>query len=237
VGYELLDRLRSTAGNVLAPEKFLDACADNGLLPAHDRWVLGAAVEDLRPHAETLASAPVFLAVNVSAQSLESRKYASFALETLAAAGLPANLYCFELKESAAVGQLVAADALVRELLEAGAKVALDDFGAGLSSLAHLKQLPVSYLKIDGRFVRRMGSDRIAESIVSGIARAAQTLGVITVAEHVESAAVAERLRELDVTLGQGFHLGRPQPLAQVVQQAAQQTIAEIPLIQATIRV
>ena len=83
-----------------------------------------------------------------------------------------------------------------------------------------MKRLPVNYLKIDGRFVRRIGSDRIAESIVSGIARAARTLGVATIAEHVESAAVADRLRELDVTLGQGFHFGRPQPLADAVQQA-----------------
>jgi EAL domain-containing protein (putative c-di-GMP-specific phosphodiesterase class I) len=109
---------------------------------------------------------------------------------------------------------------LIRELTSAGAKVALDDFGSGLSSLGHLKRLPVSYLKIDGRFVRRMGTDRIAESIVSGIARAAQTLGVTTVAEHVESASTADRLRELDVSLGQGFHFGRPLPFADVVQHA-----------------
>jgi EAL domain-containing protein (putative c-di-GMP-specific phosphodiesterase class I) len=83
-----------------------------------------------------------------------------------------------------------------------------------------LKQLPVSYLKIDGRFVRRIMADRIAESIVSGIARAARTLGVVTIAEHVESAAVADRLRELDVTFGQGFHLGRPAPFAELVEQA-----------------
>jgi EAL domain-containing protein (putative c-di-GMP-specific phosphodiesterase class I) len=154
----------------------------------------------------------------VSAQSLQSRKYAAFALETLAAAGLAPSLFCFELKEAAAVAHIVAADELIRELTGAGARLALDDFGSGLSSLAHLKRLPVSYLKIDGRFVRRIGSDRIAESIVSGIARAAQTLGVITIAEHVESAGAATRLRELDVALGQGFHFGRPQPLADVVQ-------------------
>jgi EAL domain-containing protein (putative c-di-GMP-specific phosphodiesterase class I) len=182
--------------------------------------VLYAAVEVLRPHAHALVTSPLFFAVNVSAQSLESRKYEAFALETLAAAGLPASLFCFELKETAAVGHIVAADALIRELTSAGAKVALDDFGSGLSSLAHLKRLPVSYLKIDGRFVRRMGTDRIAESIVSGIARAAQTLGVTTIAEHVESEGIAGRLRELDVSLGQGFHFGRPEPFSAVVQHA-----------------
>ncbi len=81
-----------------------------------------------------------------------------------------------------------------------------------MSSLAHLKRLPVDYLKIDGRFVRRVLEDRVAESIVSGIAKAARTLGVAAIAEHVESAQIAERLLALDVEYGQGFHLGRPQP-------------------------
>ena len=219
-GYELLVRLRNAAGEVSSPDKFLAACAEYGMLPALDRWVLHAAVEALRPHADALAGAPLFFAVNVSGPSLESRKYAAFALETLSAAGLSPSLFCFELKEPDAVAQLAAADALIRDLTLAGAKVALDNFGSGLSSLAHLKQLPVSFIKIDGGFVRRMTADRIAESIVSAIARAAHTLGVPTIAEHVESAAAAERLRELDVTLGQGFHLGRPEPFAEAVRAA-----------------
>ena len=124
----------------------------------------------------------------------------------------PPSLFCFELKEAAAVNHVAAAEALIDELGEAGCKIALDDFGSGLSSLAHLKRLPVHYLKIDGRFVRRIVEDRIAESIVSGITRAAHTLGIEAIAEHVENAATAEKLRELDVDFGQGFHYGRPQP-------------------------
>lgn len=219
-GYELLVRLRNPAGEIVSPDKFLAACAEYGLLPALDRWVLCAAVEALRPHVAALAAAKLFFAVNVSGQSLANRKYAAFALEALANAGLPASLFCFELREPDAVADLSAADALIRELTAAGARVALDNFGAGLSSLAHLKQLPVSFLKIDGGFVRRIGSDRIAESIVSAIARAGRTLGVPTIAEHVESAAVAERLRELDVLFGQGFHFGRPMPFSEVVKAA-----------------
>ena len=219
-GFELLVRLRNAAGELAAPDKFLEACAQYGLLAALDRWVLLAAVEALRPHAQVLAHAPLFFAVNVSEQSLQSRKYAAFALQALAAANLPPSLFCFELKEPAAIAHLAAAEALIRELTGAGARMALDDFGSGLSSLAHLKQLPVSYLKIDGAFVRRIGTDRVSDSIVSGIARAARTLGIATVAEHVESAGVAERLHELDVTLGQGFYFGRPQALTEIVQQA-----------------
>jgi EAL domain-containing protein (putative c-di-GMP-specific phosphodiesterase class I) len=227
-GYELLVRLRNAGGDLVSPDRFLEACAQYGLLPALDRWVLCAAVETLRPHAQAIANAPVFFAINVSAQSLQSRRYAAFALETLAAASLPARLFCFELKEPAAVADLEAADALIRELNVAGAKIALDDFGSGLSSIAHLKQLPVSYLKIDGEFVRRIGTDRVAESIVSGIARAARMLGISTIAEHVETAGIAERLRELDVTLGQGFHFARPQSFAETVKAAVPQPAMEV---------
>jgi diguanylate cyclase (GGDEF)-like protein len=225
-GYELLVRLRNAAGQLVAPDKFLEACGQYGLLPALDRWVLCAAAEVLRPHAQAIAKAPLFFAVNVSEQSLQSRRYAAFALETLAAANLPPRLFCFELQEPAALGHLAAADELIRTLVDAGAKVALDDFGSGLSSLAHLKQLPVSYLKIDGGFVRRIGADRIAESMVSGLARAARMLGIATVAEHVETAEVARRLQELEVTLGQGFHFGRPQPFAEAVRQVLREPAA-----------
>jgi diguanylate cyclase (GGDEF)-like protein len=213
VGYELLVRMRGPAGELLAPDKFLDAADRYHFLPALDRWVLCSAIDVLRSPGFELAEQPCFT-VNVSAQSLASGKYAAFALEQLASASLPPAWFCFEIKESAAMNHLAGAEQLIRELSKAGCKLALDDFGCGLSSLAHLKRLPVNYLKIDGRFVRRVIDDRIAESIVSGIAKAARTLGVSAIAEHVESGAIAERLFDLDVEYGQGFHLGRPQPFA-----------------------
>jgi diguanylate cyclase (GGDEF)-like protein len=217
VGYELLVRMHNPAGELMAPNKFLDAAERYELLPALDRWALCSAVETLRPQVAEASAAPYCFTLNVSAQSLASRKYAAFALEQLAEAGLPASLFCFELKEAAAVNHVAAAEALIRELGEAGCKIALDDFGSGLSSFAHLKRLPVHYLKIDGRFVRRIVEDRIAESIVSGIARAARTLGIMSIAEHVENAATAEKLRELDVEFGQGFYFGRPAAFGGVV--------------------
>jgi EAL domain-containing protein (putative c-di-GMP-specific phosphodiesterase class I) len=221
--------MRGANGELVAPDKFLGACAEYGLLPALDRWALNAAVEALRPHAQALVDSPLFFALNVSAQSLETRKYAAFALDAITGAGLAPSLFTFELSEAAAVANLPAAEAFIRDMTAAGAKVALDDFGAGLSSLAYLKQLPVSYLKIDGLFVRRMTADRVAESMVSAIARAARTLGLCTIGEHVESAEVAERLRELDVMLGQGYHLGRPMPFGLVLQR-----LSAVPLMHAT---
>jgi diguanylate cyclase (GGDEF)-like protein len=214
VGYELLVRMQNAAGELMAPDKFLDAAERYELLPALDRWALCSVVETLRPQKAEIAKAAYCFTLNVSAQSLSARKYATFALEQLAEAGLPPSLFCFELKEAAAVNHIAAAEALIRELSDAGCKIALDDFGSGLSSLVHLKRLPVHYLKIDGRFVRRIVEDRIAESIVSGIARAARTLGIGSIAEHVENAATADKLRELEVDFGQGFYFSRPQAFA-----------------------
>jgi SH3 domain protein len=87
VGYELLVRMRNSAGELLAPDKFLDAAERYELLPALDRWVLCSAVDVLRPHAAHVAGAPYCFTINVSAQSLANRKYADFALEQLAQAG------------------------------------------------------------------------------------------------------------------------------------------------------
>ncbi len=212
VGYELLVRMRSADGELLAPDKFLDAAERYQVLPALDRWVICSAIDTLRTHG--VGEGALCFTVNVSAQSLASGKYAAFALEQIAQAGLPAESFCFEIKEAAAMNQLVGAEQLIRDLTRAGCKLALDHFGWGLSSLAHLKRLPVDYLKIDGRFVRRVLDDRVAESIVSGIAKAARTLGVAAIAEHVETAEIAERLLALEVEYGQGFHLGRPQPFS-----------------------
>jgi diguanylate cyclase (GGDEF)-like protein len=218
VGYELLVRMRNPVGELIAPDKFLDAADRYELLPALDRWVMCSAIDALRARGPSLADLPYCFTVNVSAPSIASGKYSSFALEQITQAGLPAGAFCFEIREAAAVNHLAEAEQFIRELTRAGCKVALDNFGSGLSSLAHLKRLPVQYLKIDGRFVRRMLEDRVAESIVSGIAKAARTLGVSTIGEHVESAAIADRLRELDVEYGQGFYLGRPQAFGRAIE-------------------
>jgi Amt family ammonium transporter len=216
--HEIFIRMRNAAGELIAADKFLAAAERYEMLPALDRWVL-CTLTDIAKASPTESAR--HLTVNVSAQSLASGKYASFALEQIERAGLAPSTFCFELNESAAVNRLAEAEQLIRELTQAGCKIALDDFGYGLSSLAHLKRLPVQFLKIDGRFVRRILDDRVAESIVSGIARAAKTLGVGVIAEHVESAALADKLRELDVEYGQGFFLGRPRPFLKVAEERA----------------
>jgi EAL domain-containing protein (putative c-di-GMP-specific phosphodiesterase class I) len=101
----------------------------------------------------------------------------------------------------------------MRRLRSLGCGVALDDFGTGLSSLSCLRQLPVTMLKIDGSFVRDVLKDPRAESMVRAIAQLARSMSITTVAEYVETEAISVRIAELGVDYGQGFAIGRPIPL------------------------
>ena len=109
----------------------------------------------------------------------------------------------------------------MRRLRSLGCGVALDDFGTGLSSLSYLRQLPVTMLKIDGSFVRDVLKDPRAESMVRAIAQLARSMSITTVAEYVETEEISVRIAELGVDYGQGFAIGRPIPLEDLLDRAA----------------
>ena len=121
-----------------------------------------------------------------------------------------------EITESSAmlVPDLVAS--FMQDVQARGVSFALDDFGSGLSSFGYLKMLPVDYLKIDGSFVRDIEHDAIARAMVASINNIGHEMGLQTVAEFVESAAILECLQNIGVDYVQGYHLGRPQPLSEL---------------------
>ena len=94
-----------------------------------------------------------------------------------------------------------------------GCLFALDDFGSGLSSFSYLKNLPVDYLKIDGSFVKDIATDSTNLAMVAAINQVGQVMGIRTIAESVENSDIVDKLKELKVDFGQGYALGRPQPL------------------------
>jgi diguanylate cyclase (GGDEF)-like protein len=224
MGFEALVRMRDPGGRLLAPDKFFAAAQRCGLMPALDRWVICGTLRELRDAPRTLRELPLGIGINVSAETLISGDFTDFLQEELTRNGLPAELVCLEIKESAALNHVRDAERLIGACRQIGCRVALDDFGRGLSSLAHLKDLPVQHVKIDGSLIRRVLDDRYAESMVAGLIAAARTLGVTTVAEHVETEALAKRLAELEVDCGQGFHFARPAPFARVIDENLEAT-------------
>ena len=211
--YELLIRMIDDDGHTLGPDRFMSAAQRYQLMPAIDRWVLNKAIEMLQPHAGLLAGKALSFAINFSGQSLNDDEFPSFLLERVARSGLDPELFCFEITENATIANIDRAEGLIRRLRRLGCAVALDDFGTGLSSLAYLRQLPVTMLKIDGSFVRDVLKDPRAESMVRAIAQLARSMSIATVGEYVETEEIRARIATLGVDYGQGFAIGRPAPL------------------------
>ena len=130
---------------------------------------------------------------------------------------MPRGLLDFEITETAAVRNLSATRRFIARMAEIGSSVALDDFGTGLSSLVHLKELEVHRIKIDGKFVRDVLTNARSRALIRALVQMAGELGFDTVAEFVETAAIATRVEELGVRYGQGYFFGRATPLEAVL--------------------
>jgi diguanylate cyclase (GGDEF)-like protein len=215
--FELLLRMIDEDGRSVGPDRFLSAANRYQLMPEIDRWVINKAIEMLKPHAGLLAGSSMSFAINFSGQSLKDQDFVDFVLERIGSSGLDPRLFCFELTENATIASIGRAESLILSLRQLGCGVALDDFGTGLSSLAYLRQLPVSMLKIDGSFVRDILKDPRAESLVLAIAQLARSMSIVTVAEYVETEEIRALVATLGVDYGQGFALGKPRPFVDVL--------------------
>jgi diguanylate cyclase (GGDEF)-like protein len=215
--YELLLRMTDEAGHTVGPDSFMSAATRYQLMPVIDRWVIAHVIQALQPRAGILEGKALGFAINFSGQSLNDDAFADYLIKSISASGLDPELFCFELTENATVSNLARTEALMRRLRQLGCGVALDDFGTGLSSLSCLRQLPVTMLKIDGSFVRDVLKDARAESMVRAIAQLARSMSITTVAEYIETEAISARIAELGVDYGQGFAIGKPIPLADLL--------------------
>jgi diguanylate cyclase (GGDEF)-like protein len=215
--FEILLRMVNENSELLPPEKFLSAAERYQLLPAIDRWVIKNSMAALSGHAASIRGRATRFSMNISGASIASEEFLEFLQGTIADSGLPPENLCFELTETSAVSNLARADRLMQRLRGFGCSFALDDFGTGLSSLVYLKSLPVSILKIDGAFVRDAATNQRTESMVRAIAQLARTMGMETVAEYVETDELRTRMTGLGVDYGQGFAIGRPVPIDQVL--------------------
>ena len=216
--FEILIRMLTEEGELLPPAKFLPAAESYQLMPAIDRWVVEHSLKELAQHAQALGGRIARFAINLSGQSVGDNECAAFIEAQIAAAGIPADIICFELTETAAVTHLERAEAFMNRVRNLGCQFALDDFGTGASSLAYLKSLPVSVLKIDGSFVRDALLNGRSDSMVKAVAQLARAMGITTVAEYVETDEIRIRMANLGVDYGQGFAIGKPVPLSEVLQ-------------------
>ena len=216
--HEVLLRIQCEDGETKSISGLLAAADRYQLFERIDRWVLSAMLPMVAQSAAMLHARGACFAVNVTGQSLSEPSFADFVRGELRQRAIPAGLVEFELTETAAVSNVAATQRFIARLAEVGARVSLDDFGTGLSSLVHLKELNVHRIKIDGRFVRDVLTNERSQALIQALVQIAGALGLQTVAEYVETEAIARHVRHLGVTCAQGYFYGHPVPLAALLE-------------------
>ncbi|HEX3462770.1 MAG TPA: EAL domain-containing protein [Candidatus Elarobacter sp.] len=207
VGCEALVRWRHPERGTVAPSIFIPIAEESSVIVEIDRWVLRqacAAAATFRAHE------PEFrMAVNLSARDLREPTLAATVAATLEEYAIPPAALILEVTETAALDD-TALPALQR-LRELGVQLAMDDFGIGYSSLAHLKRLPITMLKIDRTFVRDIAEDESDSAIVVSMIHIAKAFGLRVVAEGIETEEQAALVTGMGCDEGQGYRLGMPQ--------------------------
>ena len=212
--HELLLRLADTRGGLVMPGAFLPAAERYQLMPLIDRWVIEHAAGFL---GQAAAREPQLrthrFGINLTGESLRDPLLLEIVRETLARHAVPASMVYFEFTETAAIANLGAAVEFMRGLRDLGCRLALDDFGCGMSSFSYLKHLPVDFLKIDGSFIREVESNPVDQAIVRAVQAVGRQMGIPAIAEYVETEAIRDYLRGLGVEYGQGYAIARPVPV------------------------
>jgi diguanylate cyclase (GGDEF)-like protein len=213
VGAEALVRWQHPQRGLVPPLHFIPFAEQTGFIRHLTMWVF----EEAARHWQALADEglQLRLSVNLSTRDLLDfdlpQKFAALLVQR----GVPAAAFCLEITESAIMDDPQRALATLDALSAMGFKLSIDDFGTGYSSLAYLKRLPVDELKIDQSFVRNMQSDHDDEMIVRSTIDLAHNLGIMVVAEGVETAEAWNLLRDLKCDQAQGYYMGRPMPVSE----------------------
>jgi len=210
--FEILLRMKNDENGFWPPNFFLPVAERNHLMPQIDKWVVSNAIKWLKKQSidKTLNYC---MNINLSAASLADTGFRTFLVDCVHA-NMEVNKYiCFEMTESAAMINYEETLALLKQLKQAGCRIALDDFGTGFSSLSHIRELPLDYIKIDGRFIQELGENEVDQAVVKSVAEIAKVLRIKTVAEFVDSEAKLNLLEDLEIDYAQGFLFSKPYEL------------------------
>jgi diguanylate cyclase (GGDEF)-like protein/PAS domain S-box-containing protein len=217
VSVEALTRWRHPEHGLIPPDRFIPLAEENGLIAPLGEWMLREACRQAKAWRD-MGLLPIEMAVNISTRQFDLADMAGQVRTVLEETGLAPEWLEIEITESLLAGNLEATQATLRELRDLGVHIAVDDFGTGYSSLSYLKRFPLRKLKIDKSFVRDIMDDHDDRAISSAIINLGQSLGLIVVAEGVETGDQLEVLRQLGCHKIQGYLLGAPVPAAELTE-------------------
>lgn len=206
--YEVLLRLDDKDNESISPQVFLSMAERFNLIHRIDLWVVGTALRKLE--ALRRQGREASFSVNLSGATLSDADSLRAIQRLLSESSLNPSSITFEITETSAIEKLEGARQFIEEMRALGWRFSLDDFGTGFSSFSQLKYLPVDVVKIDGQFIQGMADDPIDRAIVNAISEIAQSLGIDTVAEYVETPETLIALQASGVTHAQGFYISKP---------------------------
>ena len=211
---EILLRVRNAEGGLDGPTSLIHAAERYNLMQRIDHWVIESACRQIAYwEKEKYETGIECFSINVSGASLSDEHFPDFVLDRIYANSVSPKRLCFEITESSAIANLKPALHFIESVRRAGATVALDDFGSGLSSFGYLKRFQADYLKIDGAFISNIDTDSANFATVKAIVTLARAHGLRTVAEFVHNSSILQVIREIGVDYAQGFHCHMPEPL------------------------
>ena len=225
--YEILVRMLDEDGQILAPAKFMSAAHRYRMMSAIDRWVIKNTLNMLGSSENSLEINLANFSINLSAQSLGDDDFLEYLETQITESGVSPDSLCFEITETTVVKNLERAQRFIRRLRKLGCRLALDDFGTGYCSFAYLKDLPVQYIKLDGVFVRDILENPLSEAIVASMTSIAKVMHALTIAEHVENDLIMQRIRQYGIDYAQGFAIGKPRPLTDVLREVCPPILVE----------
>ncbi|HEY0199829.1 MAG TPA: phosphodiesterase [Rhodanobacter sp.] len=213
-GIESLARWTSAKHGEVSPASFVPFSEQSDLISALTRWSVNAT---LRQAANLPTDAGLSFAINFSPRVLARSGMAEQLIGALDIWSVPPTAVVVEITETALVNDLESSMQVLRRLRDLGVRIAIDDFGAGYASIAYLRRFPATELKIDQSLVGAMHDDPHTGKLVSAIVNMAHHMDLVTVAEGIEDQPTQDLLTDMGCDLGQGYHLGRPEPAADFV--------------------
>jgi EAL domain-containing protein (putative c-di-GMP-specific phosphodiesterase class I) len=207
-GFEAMARWHHPVRGLVGPDDFIELAEETGLIDALGATVTAQALQQLQAWPDS----GLTMSVNVSARELTRPGFVTDVLGQLVEYGISPERLCLEVTESQMMEQPQLVLTALSDLNAADVRIAIDDFGIGYSSLAYVRNLPASELKIDKSFVAGLPDDPKDVAVVAATIRLAHSLGMRTVAEGVETVQQLEQVRELGSDFAQGFLLGVPLP-------------------------
>ncbi|WP_346796123.1 EAL domain-containing protein [Halomonas sp. Bachu 37] len=211
VGAEALLRWNNPRLGMIPPDVFIPLAEASGDILAIGNWVLETAIlQAVAWRNQSLLDGTFNIAVNVAARQLARGNFAEEVMQLLQRHDLPPRFFSLEVTESSLMSDLANARSQLTLLADAGIGVAIDDFGTGHSSLAYLKTLPVSTLKIDRTFIMDLEQSATDRRLAETITQLAHGFGCEVVAEGIEEPAQAQRLMEMGCEIGEGYLYSRP---------------------------